>query len=202
VRRRLRAAFDQDRYQTLKAKGLSQRASQKTKGQPDLCDELQSLLAWWRTRQGEIQQPPAKLERVTYHLGPRWREAVRREADHTGDSYAAVVNRALKHYFEGKATQDYLGVPLRELVEAFPVYSTSHTPGKPTALAAYPLEGTRSTSVHTGVNKIVPQFVTILLSYQKFTSTYEARDVEVVSFLLTQEGMKNKMSRLPRKMRY
>ena len=100
----MRAAFDQDRYQTLKAKGLSQLASQKTKGQPDLCDELQSLLAWWRTRQGEIQQPPAKLERVTYHIAPRWIEAVRREADHTGDSYAAVVNRALKHYFEGKAT--------------------------------------------------------------------------------------------------
>ena len=66
--------------------------------------DLLQMLAWWRTRQGEIQQPPAKLERVTYHLAPRWIEAVRREADLTGDSYAAVVNRALKHYFEGKAT--------------------------------------------------------------------------------------------------
>src|SRR4029434_8755369 len=66
--------------------------------------ELRQMLAWWRTRQGEIQQPPAKLERVTYHIAPRWIEAVRREADLTGDSYAAVVNRALKHYFEGKAT--------------------------------------------------------------------------------------------------
>jgi hypothetical protein len=83
-----------------------------------------------------------------------------------------------------------------------PVYSTSNTPGKPTALDAYPLDGTRSTYVHTGVNKIVPQFVTLLFPYPKLTSTYEARDVEVVSFLLTQEGMKNKMSRLPRKIRY
>jgi hypothetical protein len=66
--------------------------------------DLLQMLAWWRTRQGEIQEPPAKLERVTYHVAPRWIEAVRREADLTGDSYAAVVNRALKHYFEGKAT--------------------------------------------------------------------------------------------------
>jgi len=66
--------------------------------------DLLQMLAWWRTRQGERQEPPAKLERMTYHIAPRWIEAVRREADHTGDSYAAVVNRALKHYFEGKAT--------------------------------------------------------------------------------------------------
>jgi hypothetical protein len=64
--------------------------------------DLRQMLAWWRTRQGEIQEPPAKLERVTYHIAPRWIEAVRREADHTGDSYAAVVNRALKHYFEAR----------------------------------------------------------------------------------------------------
>ncbi len=66
--------------------------------------DLRQMLAWWCTRQGEIQQPPAKLERVTYHIAPRWIEAVRREADHTGDSYAAVVNRAFRHYFEDKAT--------------------------------------------------------------------------------------------------
>jgi hypothetical protein len=48
-------------------------------------------------------------------------------------------------------------------------------------------------SVHTGVNKVATQFVTILLLYQKLLSTYEAMDVEVVCFLLTQEGMKYKM---------
>jgi len=65
--------------------------------------DLQRMLAWWRSRQQSTTEPTEKLERVTYHVAPRWIEAVRREADITGDSYAAVVNRALKQYFEGKA---------------------------------------------------------------------------------------------------
>jgi DNA-binding transcriptional regulator YiaG len=71
---------------------------------PGMIDDLQSLLAWWRTRQQAINEPAEKLERVTYHVSPKWIEAVRREADLTGDSYAAVVNRAFRQYFEGKAT--------------------------------------------------------------------------------------------------
>ena len=47
--------------------------------------------------------------------------------------------------------------------------------------------------MHTGVNKAVVQFVTILSPYQKRPSSYEAMDTEVVSFLLTKEGMKYKM---------
>ena len=65
--------------------------------------DLLRMLAWWRSRQQSTTEPTEKLERVTYHVAPRWIEAVRREADITGDSYAAVVNRALKQYFEGKA---------------------------------------------------------------------------------------------------
>jgi hypothetical protein len=65
--------------------------------------ELQQLLAWWRTRQ-QAQGSAEKLERVTYHVAPKWREAVRREADLTGESYAAVVNRAFATYFGAKAT--------------------------------------------------------------------------------------------------
>ena len=40
-----------------------------------------------------------KLERVTYHVALQWIEAVRREADFTGESYAAVVNRAFANIF-------------------------------------------------------------------------------------------------------
>jgi hypothetical protein len=43
----------------------------------------------------------------------------------------------------------------------------------------------------------VAKFVTILSPYTKLPSTYEAMDVEVISFLLTQEGMKYKMPRIP-----
>jgi hypothetical protein len=44
------------------------------------------------------------LERVTYHVAPTWIEAVKREADLTGESYAAIVNRAFAQYFAGKST--------------------------------------------------------------------------------------------------
>jgi hypothetical protein len=71
---------------------------------PGMIDDLQDLLAWWRGRQAAMSTPPEKLERVTYHVSPKWIEAVRREADLTGDSYATVVNRAFRQYFEGKAT--------------------------------------------------------------------------------------------------
>jgi hypothetical protein len=61
--------------------------------------DLQQLLAWWRARQQQAQEPTEKLERATYHVAPRWIEAVRREADLTGGSYASVVNRAFATYF-------------------------------------------------------------------------------------------------------
>ena len=55
-------------------------------------------------------------------------------------------------------------------------------------LGASPFDDTRSTYVHTGVNRVVAKFVTILSPYTKLPSTYEAMDVEVISFLLTQVG--------------
>jgi hypothetical protein len=66
--------------------------------------ELQHMLDWWRARQQHLQEPLEKLERVTYHVAPKWIEAVKREADVTGESYAAVVNRAFASYFRGKST--------------------------------------------------------------------------------------------------
>jgi hypothetical protein len=66
--------------------------------------ELQHMLEWWRTRQQLQLEPAEKLERVTYHVAPRWIEAVKREADLTGESYAAIVNRAFAQYFAGKST--------------------------------------------------------------------------------------------------
>lgn len=65
--------------------------------------DLVHLLDWWRARQ-HAQESPEKLTRTTWHVAPRWVEAVRHEADLTGESYAAVVNRAFATYFRGKST--------------------------------------------------------------------------------------------------
>src|SRR5262249_52417163 len=64
--------------------------------------ELQQMLEWWPARRQQQHEPTEKLERVTYHVAPRWIAAVKREADLTGESYAAIVNRALAQYFAGK----------------------------------------------------------------------------------------------------
>ena len=61
------------------------------------------VLSWWCSRQ-QVQETTEKLARTTWHVAPRWVEAVRREADLTGESYAAVVNRAFATYFRGKST--------------------------------------------------------------------------------------------------
>jgi hypothetical protein len=66
--------------------------------------DLLQMLTWWRQRQQDAQRPAEKLERVTYHVAPQWIEAVKREADLTGESYAAIVNRAFAQYFAGKST--------------------------------------------------------------------------------------------------
>ena len=69
---------------------------------PGLSQELRDMLGWWRTRQQVAQEPAVKLERATYHIDPRWIAAIKSEADRTGDSYAAVVNRAFRAYFAGR----------------------------------------------------------------------------------------------------
>jgi hypothetical protein len=64
--------------------------------------DLQAMLAWWQERQHLVQQsdaPDRKLVRQTYHVEQRFIDAVKREADRTGESYAAVVNRAFAQYF-------------------------------------------------------------------------------------------------------
>jgi hypothetical protein len=65
---------------------------------------LQALLAWWRIRAAPDSDEEEHLVRVTWHVAPRWIEAVRREADRTRDTYAAVVNRALRQYFQHRET--------------------------------------------------------------------------------------------------
>lgn len=62
----------------------------------DLAD-LQDLLAWWRQRQAHAEH--GTLVRHTFHVDERWVAALRREADLTHESYAAVLNRALAQYF-------------------------------------------------------------------------------------------------------
>jgi hypothetical protein len=52
----------------------------------------------------DVAAPERQLERQTYHVEKRFIEAVRREADLTGESYAAVVNRAFAQYFARKLT--------------------------------------------------------------------------------------------------
>jgi len=50
----------------------------------------------------EDETPNRQLVRQTYHIEQRYIEAVKREADRTGESYAAVVNRAFARYFAGR----------------------------------------------------------------------------------------------------
>jgi hypothetical protein len=79
---------------------------------PDLAAELtaawpdlQALAHWWHERQRLAQQdetPDRQLVRQTYHIEQRSIDAVRREADRTGESYAAVVHRAFARYFAGR----------------------------------------------------------------------------------------------------
>ena len=67
--------------------------------------DLQALASWWQQRQHLAQQeddPDRKLTRQTYHIEQRYIDAVKREADRTGESYAAVVNRAFARYFAGR----------------------------------------------------------------------------------------------------
>jgi hypothetical protein len=66
---------------------------------------LQAIAHWWQERQLLAQQdetPDRKLTRQTYHVEQRYIDAVKREADRTGESHAAVVNRAFARYFAGR----------------------------------------------------------------------------------------------------
>src|SRR6267142_1767555 len=67
--------------------------------------DLQALASWWQERQHLAQQdddPDRKLARQTYHVEQHYINGVKREADRTGESYAAVVNRAFAQYFTGR----------------------------------------------------------------------------------------------------
>jgi hypothetical protein len=70
-----------------------------------LWPDLQALAHWWHERQRLAQQdetPDRQLVRQTYHIEQRYIDAVKREADRTGESYAAVVHRAFARYFAGR----------------------------------------------------------------------------------------------------
>jgi hypothetical protein len=70
-----------------------------------LWPDLQAIAHWWQERQRLAQQdeaPERKLTRQTYHVEQRYIDAVKREADRTGESHAAVVNRAFARYFGGR----------------------------------------------------------------------------------------------------
>jgi hypothetical protein len=70
-----------------------------------LWPDLQALAHWWHERQRLAQQdetPDRQLVRQTYHIEQRYIDAVKREADRTGESYVAVVNRAFARYFAGR----------------------------------------------------------------------------------------------------
>ena len=56
-----------------------------------------------------------------------------------------------------------------------------------TGLGASPLDETRLTSVHTAVNKVVTEFVTILSSYAKLPSLSEEMGAKVMLLLCVQE---------------
>jgi hypothetical protein len=60
--------------------------------------DLQAIAYWWQERQRLAQQdetPDRKLTRQTYHVEQRYIDAVKREADRTGESHAAVVNQEI-----------------------------------------------------------------------------------------------------------
>src|SRR2546428_9685834 len=149
---KVRAPFDIDRYQALKAEGYSNRQIAQELAIPEstlrdnlkvlqpaptlergpLVDvgtphelpevhvsppnvhlsaqdraDLQALLAWWRDRQrlvADAAAPGRELVRQTYHIEQRFIDAVRRESDLTGESYAAIVNRAFARYFGATST--------------------------------------------------------------------------------------------------
>jgi hypothetical protein len=70
-----------------------------------LWPDLQAIAHWWQERQCLAQEddaPNRQMVRQTYHIEQRYIDAVRREADLTGESYAAVVNRAFARYFVGR----------------------------------------------------------------------------------------------------
>ena len=67
--------------------------------------DLQAIAQWWQERQRLAQQddtPDRKLTRQTYHVEQRYIDAVKQEADRTGESHASVVNRAFARYFAGR----------------------------------------------------------------------------------------------------
>jgi hypothetical protein len=69
-----------------------------------LWPDLRAIAHWWQERQRLAQQeeaPARKLTRQTYHVEQRYIDAVKREADRTGESDAAVVNRVFARYFAG-----------------------------------------------------------------------------------------------------
>jgi response regulator of citrate/malate metabolism len=69
---------------------------------PEISDELQEMLAWWRHRKHALQiedDLEQETERKTYHVQKRYIEAIQRASDLEHVSITEIVNRAFAYYF-------------------------------------------------------------------------------------------------------
>jgi winged helix-turn-helix DNA-binding protein len=66
--------------------------------------DLLEVVQWWRSRKLQRVDPggPRDTQRWTVHVDKRWIERVKEQAELEGVSQAAIVDRALRQYFEGK----------------------------------------------------------------------------------------------------
>jgi DNA-binding Lrp family transcriptional regulator len=66
--------------------------------------DLLEVAQWWRTRKMRRVDSggPRETQRWTVHVEKRWIAAVKEEAEAEGVSQAAIVDRALRQYFEGR----------------------------------------------------------------------------------------------------
>jgi hypothetical protein len=67
-------------------------------------EDLLEVAQWWRERKMRRVDPsgPRDTERWTVHVERQWIERVKEEADAEGMPIMAIVNRALRQYFEGR----------------------------------------------------------------------------------------------------
>lgn len=87
--------------------GVSPRPPVVSTGLPaDMASDLQEMVEWWRERRVALQgrAEDSTTQRMTYHVEPRWIEAIRRMADLEGLSITQAVNQALRGYFTRKYT--------------------------------------------------------------------------------------------------
>ena len=62
-------------------------------------DDLRDLIACWRVRKTLSSEGATQRRRITYHLAQRWIDAIRKEAEKTGETQGDILDRALRFYF-------------------------------------------------------------------------------------------------------